>query len=136
MKQWDAVFLKVVSYPERLSYIVPVPKKDGRVRMCVDFWDLNKACPKEDFPLPVTEVIIDHTSSYEVFSFMDGSSGYNQIKMDVLDQKHTAFRTPRGISCYKVMSFGLQNASNSRIKFFRPRSRNEASPMQRALLLV
>jgi RNase H-like domain found in reverse transcriptase/Reverse transcriptase (RNA-dependent DNA polymerase) len=76
----------------------------------VDFRDLNKACPKDDFPLPVTEIIIDHTSSYEVFSFMDGYTGYNQIKMAPEDEKHTAFRTPIDIYCYKVMPFGLKNA--------------------------
>jgi Reverse transcriptase (RNA-dependent DNA polymerase) len=75
----------------------------------VDFRDLNKACPKDDFPLPVTEIIIDHTSSYEVFSFMDDYAGYNQIKMAPGDEKHTAFRTPIGIYCYKVMPFGLKN---------------------------
>lgn len=62
MKQWDAVFLKVVSYPERLSYIVPVPKKDGRVRMCVDYRDLNKASPKDDFPLPHIDILVDNTA--------------------------------------------------------------------------
>jgi Reverse transcriptase (RNA-dependent DNA polymerase) len=56
------------------------------------------------------KIIIDHTSSYEVFSFMDGYAGYNQIKMAPEDGKHTAFRTPIGIYCYKVMTFGLKNA--------------------------
>ena len=76
----------------------------------MDYRDLNKACPKDDFSLPVMEIMIDNTSSYEMFSFMDGFSGYNQIKMDPEDEKHTAFRTPMGIYCYKVMPFGLKNA--------------------------
>jgi Reverse transcriptase (RNA-dependent DNA polymerase) len=75
----------------------------------VDFWDLNKACLKDDFSLLVTEIIIDHTSSYEVFSFMDGYAGYNQIKMASEDEKRIAFRTLIGIYCYKVMSFGFKN---------------------------
>ena len=102
----EAGFVREEENPEWIANIVPVKKKNGQIRICVDFRDLNKACPKDDFPLPVTEIIVDHTSSYEVFSFMDGYSGYNQIKMDEEDQKHTAFRTPVGIYCYRVMPFG------------------------------
>jgi Reverse transcriptase (RNA-dependent DNA polymerase) len=94
-----------------VANIVPVKKKNGQIRICVDFQDLNKACPKDNFLLPVTEIIIDHTFSYEVFSFMDNYAGYNQIKMALEDEKHTAFRTLKGIYCYRIMSFGLKNAS-------------------------
>jgi RNase H-like domain found in reverse transcriptase/Reverse transcriptase (RNA-dependent DNA polymerase) len=106
----NAGFIREEEMPEWVASIVPVKKKNGQIRICVDFQDLNKACPKDDFPLPVTEIIIDHTSSYEVFSFMDGYAGYNQIKMAVEDENHTAFRMPIGIYCYKVMPFGLKNA--------------------------
>ncbi|XP_039130916.1 LOW QUALITY PROTEIN: uncharacterized protein LOC120267326 [Dioscorea cayenensis subsp. rotundata] len=98
-------------YPDWVCSIVPrEEKKNGEIRICVDFRDLNKACPKDDFPLPVMEIMIDNTSGYEMFSFMDGYSGYNQIKMHPDDEKHTAFRTPMGIYCYRVMPFGLKNA--------------------------
>ena len=106
----DAGFIREEPTPDWIANIVPVKKKNGQIRICVEFRDLNKACPKDEFPLPVTEIIIDHTSSYEVFSFMDGYAGYNQILMDAEDQKHTSFRTPMGIFCYKVMPFGLKNA--------------------------
>jgi Reverse transcriptase (RNA-dependent DNA polymerase) len=106
----DAGFIREEETPEWVASIVPVKKKNGQIHICVDFRDLNKACPKDDFPLSVTEIIIDHTSSYEVFSFMDGYADYNQIKMAPGDEKHIAFRTPIGIYCYKVMSFGLKNA--------------------------
>jgi Reverse transcriptase (RNA-dependent DNA polymerase) len=106
----DAGFIREEETPEWVASIVPVKKKNGQICICVDFRDLNKACPKDDFPLPVTEIIIDHTSSYEVFSFMDGYAGYNQIKMAPEDERHTAFCTPIGIYCYKVMPFGLKNA--------------------------
>jgi Reverse transcriptase (RNA-dependent DNA polymerase) len=106
----DAGFMREEETPEWVASIVPVKKKNGQIRICVDFRDLNKACPKDDFPLPVIEIIIDHTSSYEVFSFMDGYVSYNQIKMAPEDEKHTAFRTPIDIYCYKVMPFGLKNA--------------------------
>lgn len=106
----DASFVREEENADWIASIIPVKKKNGQICICVDFRDLNKACPKDDFPLPVTEVIVDHTSSFEVFSFMDGSSRYNQIKMNIGDQKHTAFRTPIGIYYYKLMPFGLKNA--------------------------
>ncbi|XP_070044748.1 uncharacterized protein [Nicotiana tomentosiformis] len=89
--------------------IVPVKKKNGQIRVCVDFRDLNNACPKDEFPLPIPELIIDATTSYEAMSFIDGWSGYNQIRMAPKDEELTAFRTPKGIYCYTVMPFGLKN---------------------------
>jgi Reverse transcriptase (RNA-dependent DNA polymerase) len=106
----DAGFIWEERTPEWVVNIVPVKKKNGQIRICVDFRDLNKACPKDDFPLLVTKIIINYTSSYEVFSLMDDYAGYNQIKMASVDEKHTAFRMWIGIYCYKVMPFGLKNA--------------------------
>ena len=77
-----AAFIKEVQYPRWLANIVPVTKKNGQLRICVDFRDLNRACPKDDFPIPITEMVVDATTCYGALSFMDGSSGYNQIKMD------------------------------------------------------
>jgi len=87
-----------------------VRKKNNQLRICVDFRDLNDACPKDDFPLPVTKLMIDSTIEHEVLSFMDCTAGYNQIQMAPEDQEATAFRMPKGIFCYKVMPFGLKNA--------------------------
>ena len=109
-KQIQANFLEVVDYPQWLENIVLVPKKDGKVRMCVDFRDLNKACPKDDFPLPHIDVIVDSATSSVMYSFMDGFLGYNQIMMAVMDKIKTAFITEWGTYCYKVMPFGLKNA--------------------------
>ncbi|GAU22854.1 hypothetical protein TSUD_282210 [Trifolium subterraneum] len=109
-KQIDAGFLITSEYPQWLANIVPVPKKDGKVRMCVDYRDLNKASPKDDFPLPHIDVLVDNTAKSKVFSFMDGFAGYNQIKMAVEDREKTVFITPWGTFCYKVMPFGLTNA--------------------------
>jgi hypothetical protein len=78
--------------------------------MCVDFTDLNKACPKDSFPLPRIDALVDSTSGYELLSFMDAFSGYNQILMHPRDREKTAFITDRGLYCYKVMPFGLKNA--------------------------
>ncbi|KAL0295963.1 UNVERIFIED_CONTAM: Transposon Tf2-12 polyprotein [Sesamum radiatum] len=93
-----------------ISSIVPVRKKNGQIRVCVDFRDLNNACPKDDFPLPMVELMIDATTGHEALSFIDGSSRYNQIRMAPADEELTAFRTPKGIYYYKVMSYGLKNA--------------------------
>ena len=77
--------------------------------MC-GFRDVNKACPKDDFPLPYTDVLVDNTVGSALMSFMDGFSGYNQIKMAPKDMTKTSFTTEWGIYCYMAMSFGLKNA--------------------------
>ncbi|KAL0394684.1 UNVERIFIED_CONTAM: putative protein K02A2.6 [Sesamum latifolium] len=102
-------FIREVKYPMWISSIVPVRKKNRQIRVYVDFRDLNNACPKDDFPLPIAELMIDATTGHEALSFMDGSSGYNQIRMAPADEELTVFRTPKGIYCYKVMPFGLKN---------------------------
>ena len=76
-KQIKAKFLGVVDYPEWLANMVPVLKKDGKLRICVDYRDLNKACPKDDFPLPYIDVLIDNITTCAIYSFMDGFSVYN-----------------------------------------------------------
>src|ERR1051325_9429933 len=106
----DAGFIREVKYPTWIANIVPVRKKNGQLRVCVDFRDLNIACPKDDFPWPITEIMVDATMGHEALSFMDESSGYNQIHMALEDEEKTAFRTPKRIYCYKVMPFGLKNA--------------------------
>lgn len=93
-KQFDASFLAVYNYPQWVANIVSMPKKDGKVRICVDYRDLNRASPKDDFPLPHIDVLVDNTTQFSIFSFMDGFSGYNQIKMAPKDMEKTTFFTP------------------------------------------
>ena len=76
----------------------------------MDFRDLNKACPKDAFPLPIPDILLDNVVGCQMFSFMDGFSGYNQIHMAAEDEEKMAFYTPVGIYCYTVMPFGLKNA--------------------------
>ncbi|KAA3481189.1 reverse transcriptase [Gossypium australe] len=109
-KHFDAGFLQVVKYSEWVANIVPVPKKNGKVRMYVDYRDLNKASPKDNFPLPHIDTLVDNTVGYSLFSFIDGFSGYNQIKMHPGDMEKNTFVTLWGTFCYKVMPFGLKNA--------------------------
>ena len=78
--------------------------------MCVDFRDLNKASLKDDFLLPHIDILVDNTTRHALLLFMDGFSGYNQIKMAPEDMEKTFFITPWGTYCYKVMPFGLKNA--------------------------
>ena len=78
--------------------------------MCVDFTDLNKACPKDNYPLPPIFTLADLTARHQLLSFMDAFSSYNHIKMEEVDQEKTFFVTSQGLFCYKVMSFKLKNA--------------------------
>ena len=87
-----------------------VKKANGNWRMCVDFTDLNKACPKDSYPLPRIDTLVDSTARHQLLSFMDAFSGYNQIRMDESDQEKTSFVTSQRLFCYKVMPFGLKNA--------------------------
>ena len=78
--------------------------------MWVDFTDLNRACPKDSYPLPRIDTLVDSTVRHELLSFMDAFSRYIQIKMNEEDQERTSFVTNQGLFCYKVMPFGLKNA--------------------------
>ncbi|XP_026429944.1 uncharacterized protein LOC113326422 [Papaver somniferum] len=100
-------------YPRWLSNVVPVPKKNGKIRVCIDFTDLNKACLSDPYPLPWIRYLVDATSGYGRLSFMDGFSGYNQMHLFEEDQENTAFVTDRGVYCYTVMSLGIKNAGET-----------------------
>ena len=93
----EAGFIREVQYPKWISNIIIILKKSGQIRVCVNFRDLNDACPKDDFPLPVIKIMVDATTSHEALSFIDGSSGYNHIRMALEDEELIAFRTPKGI---------------------------------------
>ena len=88
-----AKFIREVYYPDWLANVVMVKKANGKWRMCVDFTDLNKAYPKDSYPLPRIDQLVDSTVGHRLFSFMDAFSGYNQIRMDETDQEKTLFVT-------------------------------------------
>ena len=100
----------MVEYPKWLANVIPVPKKDGNVRVCVDFRDLDKVNPKDNFSLPHIDLLVDSTADHSMLSCMDGFSGYNQILMAPKDMEKTTFIIEWGTYCYKVMPFGLKNA--------------------------
>ncbi|GKU89512.1 hypothetical protein SLEP1_g3641 [Rubroshorea leprosula] len=116
-KLLDVNFIEVAMYPEWVANIVPVMKKDGRVRVCVDYRDLNKASPKDDFPLPHIQIMLDNAAKNTRFFFVDGYFGYNQIRMKEEDKLKTTFITQWGTFCYKVMPFGLKNAGATYQRF-------------------
>ena len=103
-------FIKPIQHLCWLSNIVPAKKKNGQIRCCVGFRNLNRAYPKDEFPLPNMDLLIDSAAGSALFSFMDGFSGYNQIRMAPKDAEKTAFRTPIGNFYYTVMPFRLKNA--------------------------
>ena len=92
-KQFDAGFLVIARYPEWVANVVPVPKKDGKVRMCIDYQDPNRVSPKDNFPLPHIDVLVDNTTRFALFFFMDGFSRYNQIKIAPKDMEKMTFIT-------------------------------------------
>jgi len=89
-------FIRVEHHLDWVANIVPILKKNGKIWICIDYRDLNTACLKDEFPLPITDFMINITCRFERMSFMDGFSGYNQIKMYPEDEKYTSFRTPLG----------------------------------------
>jgi ribonuclease HI len=109
----SAVVIREVTYPEWLANTVMVKKANGKWRMCIDFIDLNKACPKDEFPLPRIDSLVDAAASSELMSLLDCYSGYHQIWMKKEDELKTSFITPSGTYCYLQMAEGLKNAGGS-----------------------
>jgi hypothetical protein len=109
----SAGVIREVTYPEWLTNTVMVKKANGKCRMCIDFTDLNKACPKDEFPLQRINSLVDATSSSELMSLLDCYSGYHQIWMKKEDEPKTSFITPSGTYCYLRMPEGLKNAGGS-----------------------
>lgn len=108
-KLLEAGFIREVKYTTWLANMVMVKKSNDKWRMCTDFTNLNKACPKDTYPLANIDVLVDGVSGYEILSFLDAYLGYNQIPMYRPDREKTTFITERATYCYVVMSFGLKN---------------------------
>jgi hypothetical protein len=112
----SAGVIREVKYLEWLANTVMVKKANGKWRMCIDFTDLNKACPKDEFPLPRIDSLVVAAASSELMSLLDCYSGYHQIWMKKEDELKTSFITPSGTYCYLRMPEGLKNAGGSFIR--------------------
>jgi hypothetical protein len=108
-KLLKASFIYPVALTEWVSNPVPIDKKGGSIHVCVDYRDINKACPKDNFPTPFVDQIVDDCAGNEIFSLMDGFSGYNQINIMPEDQHKTAFICPWGTFAYRKLPFSLKN---------------------------
>jgi hypothetical protein len=109
----EANFIEPISYPRWLANVVMVQKKSGKWRMCIDFTSLNKACPKDNFPLPWIDKIVDSATGCEVMSLLEFFSGYHQIYMKEEDKASTSFITPFGTYCFIRMPEGLKNIGST-----------------------
>jgi hypothetical protein len=105
-----AGFIWPIKHPKWLANPVLVQKKNKTWRMCIDYTNLNSACPKEEFVLPRIDQIVDSTTGSESLCFLDTYNGYNQIKMEEEDKEKTAFIMLFGYFCNTAMTFSLRNA--------------------------
>jgi hypothetical protein len=109
----SADVIREVTYPEWLANTVMVKKANEKWRMCIDFTDLNKACLKDEFPLPRIDSLVDAAATLELMSLLDCYSGYHQIWMKKEDEPKTSFITPSGTYWYIWMPEGLKNVGGS-----------------------
>jgi hypothetical protein len=112
-KLLDARIIIPLRYSKWIANLVPVRKKNGEIRLCVDFRNLNKCSRKDNYPLPKMEHILQKVSGSKVISFIDGFSGYNQIAVHPDDKEKNVFTTPWGTFMYEKMPFGLMNVGET-----------------------
>ena len=108
-----ACLVRGVLHPMWLANPVVVRNANGKWRLCIDYTDINEACPKDPFPLPRIDQIIDSMARCDLLSFLDAYSGYHQIFMTREDEEKTAFITPCGTYCFLRITFGLKSASST-----------------------
>ena len=109
----DAKFIRPCRYADWVSNIVPDEKKGtGKIRVFIDFRDLNRATPKDEYPMPIADILINAASGHRIISLLDGNAGYNQIFMAEEDISKTTFIFPGFVGLFEwvVMTFGLKNA--------------------------
>ena len=106
----EAGAIKETFFPELLANTVVVRKKNGKWRVCVDFMNLNRACPKDSFPMPKIDQLVDATYGHSRMSFLDAFQGCHQIALATEDQEKMTFISPNANYHYTVMPFGLKNA--------------------------
>jgi len=106
----DCGFIYEIEHPTWVSPIMVVPKKNGKLRVCIDLKKVNAATCRDHYPLPFSKHVLERVAGKQAYSFLDGYSGYNQISIAEEDQPKTAFITEYGVFAFKRMPFGLTNA--------------------------
>ena len=109
-KLFKAKFIREAHYPEWLANVMMVKKANRKWRICINYTNLNKAYPKDSFPLLRIDQLVDATAGHKLLSSMDAHFGYNHIRMCPDDEDKTTFTIYHDLYCYKVISFGLKNA--------------------------
>jgi hypothetical protein len=109
-KLLDAGFIQEVHHPWWLANPIVIPKAGRKLQLCIDYTSLNKACPKDPFPLPRIDQIVDSTSGSDLLCFLDAYSSFHQIPMSREDEEHTAFIIVDVIFYYVSMPYGVRNA--------------------------
>jgi hypothetical protein len=109
-KLLDAGVIQEVQFSDLLANVIMVLKKNGKWRMCIDFTNLKKAFPKDDYPLPRIDTLVDAVIGSEMMGMLDCFTGYHQIWMRKSDEDKTSFTTPFGMYCFIRMPEGLRNA--------------------------
>jgi hypothetical protein len=107
-KLLDARIIRKVQYPVWVANVVMVPKKNGKMRMCIDFTKLNKVCPKDPYPLPRIDIVINQAAGCEMLRLLDDFSGYHQVWMRREDEAKTGFTTPFRVFYFiRMLMLGL-----------------------------
>jgi hypothetical protein len=115
-KLLDTGFIQEVHHPRWLANHVVIPKANRKLRMCIDYTSLNKACPKDHFSLPRIDQIVDSTSGCDLLCFLDAYSSFHQIPMSREDEENTAFITVDDLFYYVSMPYGLKNALSNFVR--------------------
>lgn len=105
----ESGIIRPAKYPQWITNMAVVPKKNKGIRICIDFGDLNRAFPKDRYPLLNIPHVVELASGYRRLSLMDGYSRYNPISLAEEDKEHKAYFSPRGLYCYTLMPFELRN---------------------------
>ncbi|GKU99702.1 hypothetical protein SLEP1_g12506 [Rubroshorea leprosula] len=129
-KLLQAGFIRRVEYSEWVTNLVLVKKPNGKWRMCIDFTNLNEACPKDPHPLPNVEKLVERAAGHERMSFLNASSGYHQVQLLLDDQEKTAFYVGDAIYCYVMMPFGLKNVGATYQKLNLRRAQMKLNPLK------
>ena len=108
-KLLDAGFIREVTHPEWVANVVLVKKANGKYQICADYTNLNKVCPKDSYPLPTIDQLVDSIAYHRLYSFIEAAQGYHQIPMKKEDEEKISFITHEGLYYYKIMPFGLKN---------------------------